>query len=140
MAERSLLSWCDRRWTSFCRFSQSIDRRAEKKTAPYKEALISYLNQHSTTFACPIDIEGTPFQKEVWQALQEIPYGETMTYQEISEKIGRPRAVRAVGTAIGKNPLLMVIPCHRVIGSKGQLTGYRGGLAMKQALLTFEQS
>lgn len=78
--------------------------------------------------------------KEVWQALQEIPYGETITYQEISEKIGRPRAVRAVGTAIGKNPLLMVIPCHRVIGSKGQLTGYRGGLAMKQALLTFEQS
>ena len=87
-----------------------------------------------------LDIEGTPFQKEVWQALQEIPYGETITYQEISEKIGRPRAVRAVGTAIGKNPLLMVIPCHRVIGSKGQLTGYRGGLAMKQALLTFEQS
>ena len=81
-----------------------------------------------------------PQAQEVWQALQEIPYGETMTYQEISEKIGRPRAVRAVGTAIGKNPLLMVIPCHRVIGSKGQLTGYRGGLAMKQALLTFEQS
>ncbi|MDN3068266.1 methylated-DNA--[protein]-cysteine S-methyltransferase [Enterococcus faecalis] len=121
-------------------YPQAQLEASEKKTAPYKEALISYLNQHSTTFACPIDIEGTPFQKEVWQALQEIPYSETMTYQEISEKIGRPRAVRAVGTAIGKNPLLMVIPCHRVIGSKGQLTGYRGGLAMKQALLTFEQS
>ncbi|MCU9775422.1 methylated-DNA--[protein]-cysteine S-methyltransferase, partial [Enterococcus faecalis] len=83
------------------------------------------------TFACSIDIERTPFQKEVWQALQEIPYGETMTYQEISENNGRPRAVRAVGTAFGKNPFLMVIPFHRVIVIKCQLTGYCGGLDMK---------
>lgn len=114
MAERSLLSWCDRCWTSFCRFSQSIDRRAEnwypqaqleaseKKTAPYKEALISYLNQHSTTFACPIDIEGTPFQKEVWQALQEIPYGVTMTYQEISEKLGVHVRFEQLAQRLGK--------------------------------------
>ena len=114
MAERSLLSWCDRRWTSFVgSANQSIEElknwypqaqleASEKKTAPYKEALISYLNQHSTTFACPIDIEGTPFQKEVWQALQEIPYGETITYQEISEKLGVHVRFEQLAQRLGK--------------------------------------
>jgi methylated-DNA-[protein]-cysteine S-methyltransferase len=83
--------------------------------------------------------EGTPFQLEVWGSLQTIPYGETISYAALAEKIGRPTATRAVGAANGRNPLPIVIPCHRVIGSDGQLTGYAGGIHLKEALLTLEQ-
>ena len=81
---------------------------------------------------------GTPFQRSVWHALQEIPYGETRSYAEIAACIDRPRAVRAVGAANGQNPLPIVIPCHRVIGSNGDLTGFGGGLEMKRRLLQLE--
>ncbi|TDF85498.1 methylated-DNA--[protein]-cysteine S-methyltransferase [Pseudomonas sp. H9] len=81
---------------------------------------------------------GTPFQQEVWQALQRIPYGTTCSYRDLAENIGRPRAVRAVGTANGANPISIIVPCHRVIGSNGTLTGYAGGVERKQMLLELE--
>ncbi|MFQ6575687.1 methylated-DNA--[protein]-cysteine S-methyltransferase [Pseudomonas sp. UM16] len=81
---------------------------------------------------------GTPFQHEVWQALQRIPYGTTCSYGDLAQQIGRPRAVRAVGTANGANPIAIIVPCHRVIGSNGTLTGYAGGVERKQLLLELE--
>lgn len=81
---------------------------------------------------------GTAFQREVWQALQRIPYGTTCSYGDLAEQIGRPRAVRAVGTANGANPIAIIVPCHRVIGSNGTLTGYAGGVERKQILLELE--
>ena len=83
---------------------------------------------------------GTPFQQEVWAALQDIPYGETTTYGELAEALGKPQAARAVGLANGKNPIGIIVPCHRVIGSTGSLTGYGGGLQRKQQLLAHERS
>ncbi|MBC1999940.1 methylated-DNA--[protein]-cysteine S-methyltransferase [Listeria marthii] len=112
---------------------------APEKMTLYKEEIRAYLNGERTQFTVPIDLAATPLQLEVFNALQAIPYGETRTYTEIAEQINRPKAVRAVGTAIGKNPLLLVIPCHRVIGKNGKLTGYSGGIAMKEALLTLEK-
>lgn len=90
------------------------------------------------TFTIPIDVYGTAFQLAVWNTVREIPYGETHSYSEIAERIQKPNAVRAVGTAVGANPLLITIPCHRVIGKNGKLTGFRGGLAMKKELLKLE--
>jgi methylated-DNA-[protein]-cysteine S-methyltransferase len=89
-------------------------------------------------FSLQFDVAGTGFQKEVWQALATIPFGETRTYGEIARQIGRPKAVRAVGAANGKNPISIVVPCHRVIGSNGKLTGFAGGLNTKAALLKLE--
>ncbi|WNS41960.1 methylated-DNA--[protein]-cysteine S-methyltransferase [Paenibacillus sp. MMS20-IR301] len=85
-----------------------------------------------------LDLWGTPFQQEVWRGLLTIPYGKTATYKELAERIGRPQAMRAVGTANGQNPLPVIVPCHRVIGTNGTLTGYRGGLQLKQELLQLE--
>ena len=87
----------------------------------------------------PLAPEGTPFQRRVWDALLEIPYGETTSYGEIARRIGQPQASRAVGLANGSNPLPIIIPCHRVIGSNGSLTGYGGGLPIKQQLLALER-
>jgi methylated-DNA-[protein]-cysteine S-methyltransferase len=97
-----------------------------------------YLTGKRIQFDFPYKLHGTAFQLAVWQALREILYGQTRTYQEIANAIGHPRATRAVGVAIGKNPLQIVVPCHRVIGTNGKLTGYAGGLAMKKALLDLE--
>jgi len=87
----------------------------------------------------PLAVTGTPFQREVWAALATIPYGETWSYAKLAAAIGRPRAVRAVGLANGRNPLAVVVPCHRVIGAGGSLTGYGGGLAAKEWLLSHER-
>lgn len=105
----------------------------------YTIELKEYLEGARTDFSLPVDVKGTPFQESVWAALSEIPYGETYTYSNIAEKIGKPAAVRAVGTAIGANPVLITVPCHRVIGKNGAITGYRGGIAMKQHLLELEK-
>ena len=86
----------------------------------------------------PLDLHGTPFQKRVWQALNEIPAGKTYSYAEVARQIGAASAVRAVGTAIGRNPVSVIVPCHRVIGSNGKLTGYAGGLDRKAWLLAHE--
>lgn len=91
------------------------------------------------TFDLPLHPHGTPFQLEVWGALLAIPYGETASYAQIAQRIGRPGAVRAVGAANGANPLAIIVPCHRVIGSDGDLTGYGGGLAAKRWLLAHER-
>lgn len=105
---------------------------------PYIEDIQAYTNKQRKTFNVPLDLQGTPFQMAVWQALQEIPYGETVSYSAVAEKIGKPTAVRAVGGAIGANPVMIVVPCHRVIGKNGQLTGFGGGLDMKSYLLKLE--
>ncbi|KEK21953.1 methylated-DNA--[protein]-cysteine S-methyltransferase [Bacillus gaemokensis] len=107
---------------------------------PYIQELIEYLEKQREVFTCPIDIQGTPFQLTVWNALREIPYGKTYSYSDIAQHIQKPKSVRAVGTAIGANPLLITIPCHRVIGKNGRLTGFRGGLEMKEKLLALEKS
>jgi len=101
--------------------------------------LQEYFEGKRKKFQIPLETKGTAFQKEVWDQLQRIPYGETSTYATIAKVIQRPRAVRAVGTANGLNLLSIIIPCHRVIASNGTLAGYAGGLERKQKLLTFEQ-
>ena len=100
--------------------------------------LREYFLGHRTAFDIPLSPSGTPFQLAVWQVLRDIPYGETRSYGQIAAAIGNPRAVRAVGTACGRNPIWVMIPCHRVIGAEGALTGYAGGLEMKKALLDLE--
>ena len=97
-----------------------------------------YLKKERTEFDIPLRMKGTEFQKRVWNALCEIPYGETRSYKQIAEAIGNPKAVRAVGMANNKNPLLVVVPCHRVIGADGRLVGYAGGLDKKEFLLRLE--
>jgi methylated-DNA-[protein]-cysteine S-methyltransferase len=100
--------------------------------------LDEYFSGSRRHFELDLDFRGTPFQVAVWQALGEIPYGETWTYRAVAQAVGRPKAVRAVGAANGQNPIPIVVPCHRVIGSNGTLTGYRGGLGLKQRLLRLE--
>jgi methylated-DNA-[protein]-cysteine S-methyltransferase len=103
------------------------------------QQLLAYLHGQRQRFDLPLAFaSGTPFQQRVWQCLQTIPYGQTTHYGHIAEQVGSPQAVRAVGAAIGRNPLSMVIPCHRVLGANGALTGYAGGLARKQTLLALE--
>lgn len=112
--------------------------RDEAKMQSYKEAFDAFFDGESKQFSCPLDVAGTAFQQQVWQALQEIPFGRTLSYGEIASKIGKSSAVRAVGGAIGANPVMIIIPCHRVIGKNGTLTGFRGGLQLKKQLLSFE--
>ncbi|MFC5589614.1 methylated-DNA--[protein]-cysteine S-methyltransferase [Sporosarcina soli] len=106
---------------------------------PYTVELIDYIEGKRKTFSRPVDLHGTVFQQTVWKALQEIPYGQTISYTDVAENIQKPQAVRAVGTAIGANPVLIIVPCHRVIGKNGKLTGFRGGLDMKEQLLALEK-
>ena len=102
--------------------------------------LREYFEQRRRTFDFPTHLDGTPFQLQVWEALRSIPYGETATYGDIAGMIGNPAACRAVGLANGRNPIAIVVPCHRVIGKGGGLTGYGGGLTRKEQLLTLERS
>ena len=100
--------------------------------------LQEYFSHRREMFQLPLAAKGTEFQQQVWQALKTIPFGETWSYQQLAEAIGNPKAVRAVGLANGKNPISVIVPCHRVIGKKGKLTGYAGGLDRKAALLKLE--
>jgi len=100
--------------------------------------LKAYFSGTRREFDIPLRPVGTVFQEEVWLALRSISYGETVSYSDIAKQIGRPKAVRAVGAAIGKNPLSIMIPCHRVIGANGKLTGFAGGLSTKEFLLNLE--
>ena len=102
--------------------------------------LDEYFQGKRTTFSLPFKLIGTPFQLTVWKELQNIPYGKTTSYKEIAQKINKPKAYRAVGMANNKNPLPIIIPCHRVIGSNGKLIGYAGGLNLKNYLLELEKS
>ena len=102
------------------------------------EELTAYFKTELTRFSVPLDWAGTPFQESVWAALTRIPYGETVSYNEVAHAIGRPRSARPVGGAVGRNPLPIIVPCHRVMGSNGALTGFTGGLEFKVSLLTHE--
>ncbi|HJV94782.1 MAG TPA: methylated-DNA--[protein]-cysteine S-methyltransferase [Albitalea sp.] len=102
------------------------------------EQFNAYFAGRERDFDMPLDLLGTPFQRSVWQALLRIAAGETRSYGDIAKQVGSPRATRAVGAAVGRNPLSVIVPCHRVIGSGGALTGYAGGLARKRALLALE--
>lgn len=119
----------------------------QRQSSPYKENAISqeakrqlqaYIDGTLSQFDLPLGAKGTAFQRSVWQALCDIPYGETRSYGDIATAIGNPKAVRAVGTANSKNPISIIVPCHRVIGSNGKLTGYAGGLNRKEWLLRLE--
>ena len=107
-------------------------------TETAKAQLAAYFNGSLTQFDLPFDTKGTAFQQAVWKALCDIPYGETASYADIANKLNNPKAVRAVGMANGRNPIAIVVPCHRVIGSNKTLTGYAGGLKRKQYLLKLE--
>lgn len=107
--------------------------------ARLQEEVREYFAGERTAFDLPLDLHGTPFQRQVWQALLAIPYGSRLSYGHLSVQIGAPRAVRAVGAAVGRNPVSILVPCHRVVGMDGSLTGYAGGLDRKQALLRLEQ-
>jgi len=104
-----------------------------------QELTCQEIDGHRKTFSSPLDMQGTPFQIEVWNELLNIPYGETRSYGEIAAAVGRPRAARAVGAAIGANPLPIIVPCHRVIGKNGSLVGFGGGLCLKERLLLLEK-
>jgi len=109
-----------------------------KCCTPIFDQLDEYFQRRRETFDIPLRPEGTAFQRSVWAALQTIPYGETITYKALAERIGNPAAIRAVGRANGSNPLPIVIPCHRVIGADGSLIGFGGGLLLKEQLLDLE--
>jgi methylated-DNA-[protein]-cysteine S-methyltransferase len=103
------------------------------------QQLKQYFAGERTEFSLRLTLRGTPFQQRVWTALQDIPYGETLSYGQLADRIGQPSASRAVGLANGKNPIGIIVPCHRVVGSDGSLTGYGGGIERKQYLLAHER-
>ena len=107
--------------------------------AKTRKQVDEYLSGNRTEFNIPLLMVGTEFQRRVWKALMKVPYGVTSTYGQMAEDIGSPKAVRAVGNAIGANPVSIIIPCHRIIGGDGQLVGYGGGLSVKKRLLKLEQ-
>ena len=104
-----------------------------------EEQLDEYFSGRRKAFSIPLDMRGTPFQTQVWQALLAIPFGETRTYGQLARQLGNPAATRAVGAANGRNPVAIIAPCHRVIGSSGKLTGFAGGLDAKAHLLELER-
>jgi len=116
------------------------NRPEDSRIGRWADALADYIAGRSKMPAPPMDIRGTPFQLSVWEQLRAIPAGETRSYSEIAQRIGRPRAIRAVGTANGANPVSIIIPCHRAIRSSGHLGGYRWGLERKRKLLEMERS
>jgi O-6-methylguanine DNA methyltransferase len=128
------LNWIQRKMD----FASVIEDANVKPLRQASEQLERYFAGECEQFTCPLDLHGTPFQLQVWNALTRIPYGETRTYTDIAREIGHPSAVRAVGAANGANPVAIIVPCHRVIGSNGSLTGYGGGLPTKAWLLALE--
>ena len=118
--------------------AETFGRRDDTLLPALREQLDAYWAGGFSDFDVPLVTAGTPFQNEVWQALRAIPYGTTCTYGDLAAMIGRPTAVRAVGAANGRNPVCLVVPCHRVIGADGAMTGYAGGLARKIFLLQHE--
>lgn len=103
------------------------------------EELAAFWRGEPVAFGVPLDLQGTPFQRAVWQALLEVPLGKTCSYRDLAARLGSTSATRAVGAAVGRNPVSVIVPCHRVLGSNGGLTGYAGGLERKAALLQLER-
>jgi methylated-DNA-[protein]-cysteine S-methyltransferase len=118
---------------------QSDWQRRPERFREVRRQLTAYFKGDLTTFDLELALEGTDFQRRVWAALTRIPYGTVVTYKSIAEAVGNPRAVRAVGGATGRNPIPIIVPCHRVIGSNGALTGFGGGLQTKSRLLDLEK-
>ncbi|PYG86649.1 methylated-DNA-[protein]-cysteine S-methyltransferase [Ruminiclostridium sufflavum DSM 19573] len=125
-------------------FEKDTQKNAGGQKTPLLEKaerqLTEYLSGNRAAFDLPIAAEGTVFQKIVWDALRKIPYGQTRSYKQIAEMIGKPSASRAVGMANNKNPILILIPCHRVVGADGKLIGYAAGLDIKEKLLELERT
>jgi methylated-DNA-[protein]-cysteine S-methyltransferase len=140
-----LVAWSDR-GLERVGIGEAVERQADPRwrrdqnlDCPATRQLRAYFEGALREFDLPVVLEGTPFQKKVWRALSQIPYGETASYGEVGARVGSPDGSRAVGMACGRNPVPIVIPCHRVVGSTGKLVGFGGGIAMKQALLDFER-
>lgn len=122
---------------------ESFGAPADPGAPPFAVAIAqlrAYFRGELTTFDLPLALRGTPFQRRVWAALCGIPYGETRSYGQLAEALGVPTAARAVGLANGRNPVGIIVPCHRVVGADGSLTGYGGGLDRKRRLLAFERT
>jgi methylated-DNA-[protein]-cysteine S-methyltransferase len=129
-------------WDSQDRRTIETDQRVadERPFTEVRRQLDAYFAGQLRRFDLPLDLRGTPFQLQAWQALQKISYGSTIAYSEQAHWIGNPKAVRAIGLANGRNPISIIVPCHRVIGKSGKLTGYGGGLDRKRFLLELEKS
>jgi len=123
---------------------KNINPRGKKTATPLTDKTANQLNEYfegkRKVFDIPLNPQGTDFQRKVWKALEAIPYGETRSYKDIATAVGNPKACRAVGLANNKNPIWIIIPCHRVIGANGSLTGYGGGIDMKRKLLDKESN
>lgn len=129
------------RWLSGKFGAEGLVEVGEKNGSFIEEAISElrrYLEGALREFRCPVDLRGTPFQQEVWHEIKGISYGMTASYGDVARAVGRPKAFRAVGRAVGANPVPIIIPCHRVVGHDGSLRGYGGGLALKEALLRLE--
>jgi methylated-DNA-[protein]-cysteine S-methyltransferase len=131
------------RFLSFAASKRAVRPRTDwvQDTKPFREAirqLQAYFRGELREFDLALDLEGSEFQLRVWKSLRAIPYGKTVSYGELAKRIGEPKAARAVGLANGSNPIPIIVPCHRVIGSNGNLTGYGGGISIKEKLLSFE--
>lgn len=120
------------------KLSESFEQNEHPLLVEVEKQLAEYFAGQRTQFNIPLDFQGTAFQKSVWSALLQIPFGETRSYKQIAESIGNVKAVRAVGAANGKNPISIIAPCHRVIGANGKLVGFAGGLKNKDILLNLE--
>lgn len=127
----------DARLTQWQRYGTGL-RNGGEHNETAADQLSAYFAGRLRKFNVPLDLRGTLFQRQVWEELGHIPYGETRSYRQVAQAIGRPNAARPVGQAIGSNPVAIIVPCHRVIGTNGRLTGYGGGLHRKQALLKLE--
>ena len=126
-------------------FSEEEEEKNQESLSPSSaiivraiEQLNEYFEGKRTTFDLPLAPEGTKFQRQVWSTLRSIPFGSTISYSRLSEKLGNPKAIRAVGRANGQNPIPIIIPCHRVVGSNNELVGYAGGIERKRRLLQHE--
>ena len=136
------LRWVELRPTPFDALARRLHARVlpdDQPNGAFLGQLHEYLRGERQAFDLRLDLRGTPFQLSVWKAVADLPYGSTETYGEIASRIGRPRASRAVGQAVAANPIPIVIPCHRIIGASGGLTGFGGGLPLKERLLALEK-
>jgi methylated-DNA-[protein]-cysteine S-methyltransferase len=120
------------------RLSDLAEKNDHPSLVETERQLREYFAGKRKTFSLPLDMRGTPFQNHVWEALLAIPFGETRSYGQLANQLGNPRATRAVGAANGRNPIAIIVPCHRVLGSTGKLTGFAGGLEAKAHLLGLE--
>ncbi len=142
LSSASGVRWLDLHPTPLEDLERHLNARIVPDDQQHERALDeihAYLRGELRSFSIPLDLRGTPFQCSVWEALREIPYGETVAYADIAAGLGKPRALRAVGQAVGANPVPIVIPCHRVIGKDGHLVGFGGGLPLKERLLYLER-